>query len=352
MELFIVLSVLLALGSAELQDVTGFQTASHANDLQSLATEVEAADLPELLRLNNIPNGYQDSAHQVLYEDGMRIEINETVSKGSSEGEEGTLVAQILIKVTPGAEARSVQGDSAELSSDIKSRVRRQLIEYVTRVGSNANCHPGARRRPQNPAYNPLPASPLTAPSRPELSYIGDTDVNYLGDQPQENPDAEVFDANLLRKEEERFYASRPKPASVSYQPVRSQPIRSHAQPIRSQPIRSHGAVYSQPIRSQGAVYSQPIRSQPLRSHGAVYSQPIRSQPIRSQGAVYSQPIRSQPIRSQGAVYSQPIRSQPLRSQPLRTQPIQSQPIRSLPLMSGPAQPQPTRTQSYTVPLL
>ncbi|XP_066945434.1 uncharacterized protein [Macrobrachium rosenbergii] len=340
MKLFIGLSILLVVvvalaSAADLRDAIDTRVPGSV-DLQSLHTGADktTADLPEVFRLQNIPDGYQDSNHQVLFVNGMRVEVNETVSKKSSDAgeDEGALVAQIVIKVIPGAGKShpAVGGVSGELPSDIKSRGRREIIEYITKVSGNANCVTGAQRTtpagtrllPENPTANPVQPSLLQAHNR-VISYVGDTDVNYLGGQPEENPDAEVFDSNLVREEANRFYARRPQPAAYTF----------HSQPIRSQ------AIHSQPLRSQ-AIHSQPIRSQ------AIHSQPIRSQPLR-QHSQWAQPIRSQPLRAHEPVYSQPIRSQPLRSQPLR-----SQPIRSLPLMSQPIQPQPIRSQSYTAPRL
>ncbi|XP_064097946.1 uncharacterized protein LOC135209192 [Macrobrachium nipponense] len=327
MKLLIVLLVVALASAADLRDASD-RLVPGSGDLQSLHTGAEetTADLPEVFRiLNIIPDGYQDSNHQVLFVNGMRVEVNETISKSSDEGgeDEGALVAQIVIKVIPGAgksHPAVVEGVSGELPSDIKSRGRREILEYITKVSGNANCVTGAQRitpagtrlLPENPTANPPQPSALHAHNR-VISYEGDTNVNYLGSQPKENPDAEVFDSNLVREEANRFYASRPQPAAYTF----------HSQPIRSQAIRS------QPIRSQ-LIRSQPIRSQPLRQHSQ-WGQPIRSQPLRAHEPVYSQPIRSQPI------HSQPLRSQPIRSLPLMSQPLRSQPIRS---------------QSYTAPRL
>ncbi|XP_042211041.1 DNA translocase FtsK-like isoform X2 [Homarus americanus] len=111
-----------------------------------------------------------------------------------------------------------------------------------------------------------------------------DIAVNYIGAFPRPaNPDAEIFDIDLIRENERQFFEGR------------SQPIRS--QPLMSQPIRS-----------------QPLMSQPMRSE-PIMSQPMRSQPIMSQS------MRSQPIMSQ-SMLSEPIMSQPMRSQPIRSQPI------------------------------
>ncbi|KAK8397288.1 hypothetical protein O3P69_004766 [Scylla paramamosain] len=137
-----------------------------------------------------------------------------------------------------------------------------------------------------------------------------DIAVNYISGPLPVNPDAEIFDPELVRESERRFWERRGN--SAVSRPLRSQPIMS--QPLRSQPIMS------QPLRSQ------PIMSQPLRS------QPIMSQPLRSQ-PIMSQPLRSQPIMSQ------PLRSQPIMSQPLRSQPIMSQPLRSVPLASNRTRP-------------
>ncbi|XP_047502561.1 SR-related and CTD-associated factor 4-like isoform X2 [Penaeus chinensis] len=156
-------------------------------------------------------------------------------------------------------------------------------------------------RKPATPTTSaPTPTAPATTTPRPR-SLHGDTDVNYLGPIPRENPDAEIFDVELVREDALRH-------SSGLAQPFRSQPMMS--QPMMSQPIRAQ-PMMSQPIRSQ-PMMSQPIRSQPMMS------QPIRSQPMMSQ------PIRSQPMMSQ------PIRSQPMMSQPIRSQPMMSQPLRSL----------------------
>ncbi|XP_027235358.2 SR-related and CTD-associated factor 4 [Penaeus vannamei] len=156
-------------------------------------------------------------------------------------------------------------------------------------------------RKPSTPTtLAPTPTAPATTTPRPR-SLHGDTDVNYLGPIPRENPDAEIFDIELVREDALRH-------SSGLAQPMMSQPIRS--QPMMSQPIRSQ-PMMSQPIRAQ-PMMSQPIRAQPMMS------QPIRSQPMMSQ------PIRAQPMMSQ------PIRAQPMMSQPIRSQPMMSQPLRSL----------------------
>ncbi|XP_047502560.1 spermidine/spermine N(1)-acetyltransferase-like protein 1 isoform X1 [Penaeus chinensis] len=171
-------------------------------------------------------------------------------------------------------------------------------------------------RKPATPTTSaPTPTAPATTTPRPR-SLHGDTDVNYLGPIPRENPDAEIFDVELVREDALRH-------SSGLAQPFRSQPMMSQpmmSQPIRSQPMMSQ-PMMSQPIRAQ-PMMSQPIRSQPMMS------QPIRSQPMMSQ-PIRSQPMMSQPIRSQ-PMMSQPIRSQPMMSQPIRSQPMMSQPLRSL----------------------
>ncbi|XP_042873197.1 SR-related and CTD-associated factor 4-like [Penaeus japonicus] len=139
------------------------------------------------------------------------------------------------------------------------------------------------RKPVTTPTSAPTTTTPMPTTTLRPRSFHGDTAVNYLNPVLRENPDAEIFDVELVREDAERHFSG-------------------FAQPIRSQPLMS-----------------QPIRSQPLMS------QPIRSQPMMSQ------PIRSQPIRSQ-PLMSQPIRSQPMMSQPIRSQPMMSQPLRSLAL--------------------
>ncbi|XP_045125957.1 uncharacterized protein LOC123513124 isoform X2 [Portunus trituberculatus] len=147
-----------------------------------------------------------------------------------------------------------------------------------------------------------------------------DIAVNYINGPLPVNPDAQIFDPELVRESERRFWERRGDSAvsrPSRTQPVMSQPLRTHS--VMSQPLRSH-PVMSQPLRSH------PVMSQPLRSH-PVMSQPLRSHPVMSQ------PLRSHPVMSQ------PLRSHPVMSQPLRSQPRMSQPMRSIPVASNRTRP-------------
>ncbi|XP_037800154.1 SR-related and CTD-associated factor 4-like [Penaeus monodon] len=124
----------------------------------------------------------------------------------------------------------------------------------------------GRKPATPTPTSAPTPAAPTTTTTTPRpRSLHGDTDVNYLGPIPRENPDAEIFDVELVREDALRH-------SSGLAQPIRAQPMMS--QPIRLQPMMS------QPIRAQ-PMMSQPIRSQPMLSQ-PIRSQPMMSQPLRS----------------------------------------------------------------------
>ncbi|XP_037800153.1 uncharacterized protein LOC119595080 [Penaeus monodon] len=74
------------------------------------------------------------------------------------------------------------------------------------------------------------PTSPSTTTLLPR-SLEGDTDVNYVGPVPRENPDAEVFDEELVREDARRNFAG------VSEEFGEVQPESSEV--VRSQPVDS-----------------------------------------------------------------------------------------------------------------
>nr|XP_045614856.1 uncharacterized protein LOC123768406 isoform X2 [Procambarus clarkii] len=130
-----------------------------------------------------------------------------------------------------------------------------------------SNRVPTHSSRPINSVIVPKPTTRPISSARVPIINNSDIAVNYIGRVPRpSNPDAEIFDIDLVRKNEREYFEG-------LSQPIRGQPHAS--QPITSQPM------LSRPLRSQ--LMYQPINSQPI-------FQPIRSQPM-------FQPIRSQPIR-------------------------------------------------------
>ncbi|KAK4324896.1 hypothetical protein Pmani_004482 [Petrolisthes manimaculis] len=266
----------------------------------------------------DLPNDYDNSTSVVKDVNGTQMEVNTTTTKQT--GEDGNVFYRHfhIVRTIPEDENTDEifpQEDEAQNEVTSRSRPRRwnewfkKTAPYIPtpfgfqpyRISSkHPNAIPKGKVEDEQPTRRPGKHIPIR--------NNADIAVNYISPVPrQANPDAEVFDVNLMREDERRFFEGRDQP--VSAQPMLSQPPRS--QPIRSQPIRS------QPCRSQ-SLRAQPIRSQPSRS------QSLRAQPIRSQS------LRAQPIRSQ-SIRSQPIRSHPLRSYPNRSLPLRSQSLRGQP---------------------
>lgn len=164
-------------------------------------------------------------------------------------------------------------------------------ISSNKRTPKNDDLETRPKVQPQSTTTLPVSAA-VTEDSGSIISYVGDTDVNYRGPKPRYNPDAEVFDVDLVRENEDRFFARRPRP--IMSQPIMSQPIRS--QPIRSQPLRSE-PLRSQPIRFE-SLRSQPMKFESLKSQPMKFES-LKSQPIRVKSLKKSQPIRFESLRSQ-----------------------------------------------------
>lgn len=125
-------------------------------------------------------------------------------------------------------------------------------------------------------------------PNSSRRTLLKDTDVNYIGAQPGHNPDAEVFDVNLVGKNAEMYHARRPQ--YIKFQSVMSHPVRSHLQMSQAagaqRSLRGDMDVNytrGQPRNDPDAEVFDPklVKSDAYRFH-ARQSQPMRMQPLLS----------------------------------------------------------------------
>ncbi|KAK3857569.1 hypothetical protein Pcinc_036187 [Petrolisthes cinctipes] len=210
----------------------------------------------------DLPSDYDNSTSVVKDVNGTQMEVNTTTTKQT--GEDGNVFYRHfhIVRTIPGentdeippvgevegpsevpqedAAENELGGENFEVTS--RSRPRRwnewfkKTAPYIPtpfgfqpyRIASrHPNAIPKGKVEEEQPTRKPGKLIPIR--------NNADIAVNYISPVPRPaNPDAEVFDVNLMREDERRFFEGRDQP--VSAQPMLSQPLRSL--PLRSQSLR------------------------------------------------------------------------------------------------------------------
>ncbi|KAK7074968.1 hypothetical protein SK128_004899 [Halocaridina rubra] len=260
---------------------------------------------PNITSFGDIPDGFTNSTHEVKVVNGSRVEMNKTITRTNDNG---IVFTKVIFSVSPERNESSVAdipqvppqvttegkeifesstlpdedprinqvqtepyedfGNSTKglsrhkrwVNDNLKSAhalLSRSLVHSPLPISfvapaSTEDSHEdfeSAASSRMRPIPTPLPNPPVTA-GRSVINLEGDTDVNYRGPLPrEENPDAEVFDVDLVREDAERYFERLPS-SSSRFRPLPSNLVRSL--PVRRQPVRY-------PVRRQ-PVWYQPFR--------------------------------------------------------------------------------------------
>ncbi|KAK7080511.1 hypothetical protein SK128_003915 [Halocaridina rubra] len=210
-----------------------------------------------------------DAKEPQSYVSGARLKPTATLNEPISAD---------VVPFEPISSPLSYQGDTDVNYVDVETRDNPDAEVFDIELFKEKRGRDLAKRdeplRTQLPKSQAKRMQPVSQPSKSQKSFHGDTDVNYVGIQPLENLDAEIFNKELIKQQRDNY-------RSVPMAPIPIQPIVP--QHIRSQPAIPQ-LIKSLPRGSQH-IRSQPRKSQFTRSQTRrvkMVSPAHRSQPYTS----------------------------------------------------------------------